>query len=368
MPIHNYSLDGAKLFRVIVSKRIGGKLKTLKCSGLRSRSEAERTQEKLTTELQIAHAKSLNKAHRWSTLVNEYDQILSRRVKFSTYQARCSTLKRHTSSWNDDLITDVTVTRVDQLLQALLKTKSLGTVINLKKGLNGTFELALAKGILNYNPMKMLSPLPRRQQTKLEAMTKSEVQKLLTASVAQEHPWAIIWQTVYLTGLRSGEALALQVQDLNFENDRISITKSYCSKSRCLSKTKTGESRTIPMNSKLRSLLLSACEGKSKDDFVLPQLSAWKKGEAARYLKAFQTELGIRKTNFHSLRASHITHLLLDGVAMIKVQALAGHRDIKTTMHYVRLVAEDLVGSTESLSYSSFCTKQSALLDLPAPE
>ena len=60
--------------------------------------------------------------------------------------------------------------------------------------------------------------------------------------------------------------------------------------------------------------------------------------------------MGIRETNFHSLRASFITHLLLKRTPVHVVQAMVGHSDLKTTQRYVRFVGSDLDGATDVLA------------------
>ena len=83
---------------------------------------------------------------------------------------------------------------------------------------------------------------------------------------------------------------------------------------------------------------------------VLPQLKAWKHGEAAQELKSFQRDIGIKETDFKSLRASFITHLLLAGVPPTIVKEIVGHADLKTTNdHYVRLSGSDLKGATNPI-------------------
>ena len=52
---------------------------------------------------------------------------------------------------------------------------------------------------------------------------------------------------------------------------------------------------------------------------------------------------------FHDLRATFITQMLIRGVAIAKVMKIVGHANIKTTMRYLRLVAQDTQGATESL-------------------
>lgn len=58
---------------------------------------------------------------------------------------------------------------------------------------------------------------------------------------------------------------------------------------------------------------------------------------------------GITSVKFHDLRATFITQLLKQGVALARVMAIVGHSELKTTQGYLRLCGQDLAGATEEL-------------------
>ena len=72
-------------------------------------------------------------------------------------------------------------------------------------------------------------------------------------------------------------------------------------------------------------------------------------GGATKVLQAVQKELSIKLTNYHSMRATFITHLPRSGMDIISVQAMVGHRELSTTQRYIRLDATDLQGATGAL-------------------
>jgi integrase len=67
----------------------------------------------------------------------------------------------------------------------------------------------------------------------------------------------------------------------------------------------------------------------------------WRDAKIATILRAFQKELKISQTSFHSIRASHITHLLLKGVSPVAVMNSVGLTDYKTTDRYVREINKE---------------------------
>ncbi len=150
-----------------------------------------------------------------------------------------------------------------------------------------------------------------------------------------------------MTGMRSGELQALLWSDVDFENNYISVNKSWSSKNG-LGPTKNSLTRSVPISTSLKKLLMEM-KLKNNGSFVLPRLNSWKQGDQAKIIREFCRELGITEIGFHDLRATFITQLLIKDVPLAKVMKIVGHSNIKTTMKYLRMIAKDVEGATEAL-------------------
>jgi hypothetical protein len=77
----------------------------------------------------------------------------------------------------------------------------------------------------------------------------------------------------------------------------------------------------------------------------------WRDGKIAKILNIYQEKLKITKTTFHSIRASHITHLLLIGKSVASVMNSVGHSQLSTTMRYLREIEKEksIDGMTDGL-------------------
>lgn len=148
--------------------------------------------------------------------------------------------------------------------------------------------------------------------------------------------------------MRSGELYALTWGQVDLLLGRITIDRSFngCSYE---APTKNFEIRVIPINPGLGRLLKELKLERGNEEFVLPRNKEWEYKKAASILRSFQKDIGVQETNFHSLRASYITHLLLKGVPITKVQYLVGHKDLKTTQRYVRLCGSDVLNAATSI-------------------
>ncbi len=165
----------------------------------------------------------------------------------------------------------------------------------------------------------------------------------------QEHPWYPVWAFAVLTGMRSGELLALEWTDIDEDNGIIRVSKSFSKKIRVVKSTKNGRWRNINISPQLQEIILYLKRNRT-NDLVMPHLSHWKTGGAGRILRMFLERIGIKKyVTFHTLRACFATHLLATGAEPMKVMRMGGWSDLKTFQIYIRMAGVDVKGVSDSL-------------------
>ena len=295
-----------------------------------------------------------NKVLTWQVALDEYLAEAELTLAPSTFLETRSALLLHTKVWNHIPIEDLHKNMVLKHIQKVHAKNSESTKKQLAKYIRNVFKVQVDNGEIKRNPALGLKFSNKEMKNnRLIAMTKSEIQTLLKEATLIDHPWHDIWYLTYQAGLRSGEAYALKEEHIDFENKHIHILQSYDFKTGVIGPTKNRKTRIVPINTDFSHFLKQLVLKAKRDEFLLPRINDWKNGNAAKILKSFQKDLGIRETNFHSLRASFITHLLLDGVSMTKVQQIVGHEDLKTTARYVRMIASDLQGATDSIGIST---------------
>lgn len=340
---------GPNTYRVRIATNIKGKYLSKKKSNLKTRGEARRVLKEFQEQLVLEKYKILKGISSWRKAKEEYFKMAQEQLSPSTLHERMLALENYTKEWDEDLTDEFYREQIMTFINDKLSGKSSETKNNLAKYIRCVFQHQVSKGILKENPAKgIIYKRGDLKEKKLEAMDKSEVEYLIEQAFEQNHLWAPVWYVMYQTGMRSGEGLELKVSDIDFQQSKIFIQRAYCSKTKAVKSPKNGKMRVVPLNKQLAAFL-KELKLKAENGYILPRFKDWKNGKAAEVLRAFQKEIGIRETNFHSLRASFITHLLLSGVSVVKVQHLVGHADLKTTQRYIRLMGSDLVGSTESI-------------------
>jgi site-specific recombinase XerD len=116
---------------------------------------------------------------------------------------------------------------------------------------------------------------------------------------------------------------------------------------------KTGESRTIPINSTVLNLLTRRYKVRhiTKNDYVFFN-GAGNKVDAGKLKASFikvVKESGIAQFRFHDLRHSFGSRLTQRGVDLYKISKLMLHKNISTTERYAHHYPESLRSGVEIL-------------------
>lgn len=189
------------------------------------------------------------------------------------------------------------------------------------------------------NPMAYfpkIKPAPRKLPVTLD---REEVSKLL------DHPKSdtvlglrdrALLTLLYGTGIRASECSGLTEKDINWQECTIRVLG------------KGGHERTIPMNEEvvhvLRQYQLARGGAKAPEPFFRSREGgALSRNAIYERVRANARKAGIAKrVSPHKLRHTFATHLIQEGVGLVTVRDLLGHKEITSTQIYIHLTAKDL--------------------------
>ena len=364
MAIASYSKNGVQLFRVYVQAR--GKndfsLRLQKSKqGIATLQEARKEEKKLLVSAVEEVAKIEGRGLTWSDIIHRWEvaanlgQLGDRQSDRQAISSHVSRLHRYTSLWMDRRASDLTKGDGRQILFA---AKDSGAKVSLlrqiKTSINNVYKWAIEEkyvlGVIS-SPVEGLCVSDKEEKVP-KILSLEEVRLLLREAKFRQHDWYPIWSFAVLTGMRSGELMALQWKDIDLHKKSITVSKSYKASKKITKSTKAGYWRTVPISKDLAGVILELQNrgNANSEDYVLPHIYAWRNGQAGAVLQEFLKCIGIAKDIvFHTLRACFATHMLASGVDQAKVMKIGGWCDIKTFQIYVRLAGIDVKGATDAL-------------------
>src|SRR3989344_1499069 len=248
--------------------------------------------------------------------------------------------------------TDIlTVTKEDvrHFLSARAQTNGAVTRARKLSAIKSLFKYLDHEGIISANPVSGIEApkLPEREPTYL---TQAEYQTLITTVKREATPFYISRDLAIIvlllgTGIRLSELVGLTLDKVNLEHSGRSIKV----------RGKGDKERIIPLTDELVGILELYL--KTRPDVFSNHLFISRLGEqlcarsvyglVKKYLKA----TGIKKTKMavHSLRHTFGTSLMNNGVNIVLIQELLGHKKLETTRRYLHINSTDLRNAVDSL-------------------
>lgn len=189
--------------------------------------------------------------------------------------------------------------------------------------LRACINRAYKDGIITDNPLKRVKSI-KQEESKREYLTLEEVQRLAGTECERDVvKRAFLFSC--LTGLRRSDIEQLQWGDVHKEGDYTRII---------FRQQKTGGQEYLDITHEARELM---GEERGAEELVFDKLPY--PTATNTIVKVWTARAGIRKhITFHSARHTFATMMLTLGTDLYTVSKLLGHRDIKTTEIYAKIV------------------------------
>lgn len=234
----------------------------------------------------------------------------------------------------DYRIRDITPMQI-QAIMASLSDKSNSLQSKVLVNMRSIFNAAQENGLVAKSPVSsMLKPGGKRTPEK-EALTPQESQFLLD-HVANRRARTFLLIALH-TGMRRGEIIGLQWEDIDFEKKVIHVRHNAIIKEKATTitndlKTKAGK-RDIPLSDELaRWLSDRKFSTHSKYLFAMKNHKPMTLSSYKSMWRHIAKELPDAHISAHTLRHTYITRMFEAGLDIKEVQYLAGHSTVDMTL------------------------------------
>lgn len=211
------------------------------------------------------------------------------------------------------------------------------------------FGYAENQDIIEKNPMKKVDS-PKVPKRTVDALTDEEAVRFFVSLNGCDFEFRCILHILITTGLRRGECLGLQWQDIDFQKATLTVNRATTytpEKGIVVAPPKTANSiRTIPLvpsTVNLLKQLLRKQEQKHPSTLLQGSFVFSREGSPfeprdpsaiTRHMKRFVRSAGLPDVSPHDLRHTCASLLLASGADIKSVQEILGHADASTTLNF----------------------------------
>ena len=232
-------------------------------------------------------------------------------------------------------VNDITAADIRQWQNELIKMGYSPTYLKtINNQLSAIFNYAIRYYDLKSNPCAKAGSMGKSKAEEMDFWTGEEFRKFID-SVMNKRLSYMAFMTLYWTGMRLGELLALNPKDVDLEKRTISITKSYqrLGKKDVITPPKTPKSKrviTIPefLAADIKDYMDSSYD-LQEDDRLFPITKYYLEHEMQRGIK----ESGVKRIRVHDLRHSHASMLIELGFSPLEIANRLGHEKVETTLN-----------------------------------
>ena len=232
-------------------------------------------------------------------------------------------------------VNDITAADIRQWQNELIKMGYSPTYLKtINNQLSAIFNYAVRYYDLKSNPCAKAGSMGKSKAEEMDFWTGEEFRRFID-SVMNKRLSYMAFLTLYWTGMRLGELLALNPKDVDLEKRTISITKSYqrLGKKDVITPPKTPKSKrviTIPefLAADIKDYMDSLYD-LQENDRLFPITKYYLEHEMQRGIK----ESGVKRIRVHDLRHSHASMLIKLGFSPLEIANRLGHEKVETTLN-----------------------------------
>ncbi|MDA2918528.1 site-specific integrase [Desulfobacterota bacterium AH_259_B03_O07] len=332
----------------VIEYRVKGKTKreSVGKKGVVTKTMAREILKKREQQVKLGQYDMLKaKIPTFSEFGDEYIKHVRDTVKKRSWQRDKYPLKYFGDLFGDETLSKISISDIDVYKTIRLKKVEPATVNRELQCIRHLFNIAKRnKKFFGENPVSASGLIKVDNQVE-RILSAKEEQLLLKVSPAYLRDIILI---ALNTGMRRGEILNLQWSWIDLGNNIITLPQTH---------TKSRKARKIPINSKLRKIILELKLKTGGSEFVFPSDQS-RTGHLEWVKRSFITackKAGINGLRFHDLRHTAATRMVESGANIVAIKEILGHTDLKTTMRYahpdaslkdaVELIASDFCDS-----------------------
>lgn len=270
------------------------------------------------TDAQIKYTESLEKAGKANATVIAYSKDIEQLGEYLAKEKGITTVDGVTTENIDDF--------KENLKRLRYTSKSVSRKIN---SIKSFFRFLIGENYVQGNPATGVSH-PKIEQSPPRVLTKTEYRALRDTARGDARMFAVI-ELLLQTGMRISELANLQLSDVDYDRDVITIQAQN-----------SREARRIPMNAAAKNAIMDYLQvrprAREKTLFLTKTCRPFLVRNIRTAIDRYFRLAAIRDAKVNDLRHTFVVEQLKAGTPLVYISQLVGHKRITTTEKYLQLV------------------------------
>ena len=316
-------------------------------------------QEKIKQKLNTKQVESITFEEIYKLFYKSWEQTVKESTKHN-----CKSIDKKMKEVipSDTLLANLDRRFLQEAIDKVIKTNGHIAAKKIRHRLRGIFKYAVQYSYIENNEVDYTT-IPQKPKTledlekkRNNFLTMDEIKALVKVLNSREYhqKYADMVIVLALTGMRYGELSALQMKNIDFQNNKIEITGNFDSVNKIKTLPKTTNSiRTIKASKTVMEAiqrqiarLSERFQPLSSDDYIFC-FERWNQPTTIacfiQILKKYGKEAGIDKNlTSHIFRHSHISFLAESGLPIKSIMDRVGHSNAKMTLEIYSHTTQDM--------------------------
>lgn len=316
-------------------------------------------QEKINKKISTKQVESITFEEIYNLFYNSWSKAVKASTKHN-YTFVDATMKKEIPS--NTLLANIDRRYIQSKIENIIDSKGYHTAYRVRSRLKSIFDYAVQYSYIQNNEVDY-TVIPKKPETledvekkRNKFLTMEEIRALVDAlnNRPYQQKYADMVTVLALTGMRYGELTALQLKNIDFENNKIEITGNFDSINKIKTLPKTARSiRTILVSDAVIKAIqrqvvrLTERYQPLKDDDYIFCLEVWNSpitlSSFIQIIKKYGEKAGIKKNlSSHIFRHSHISYLAEAGLPIKSIMDRVGHANAKMTLEIYSHTTKDM--------------------------
>lgn len=231
---------------------------------------------------------------------------------------------------NKSEVADISDVDIEEFKELLKKQRYTGKSISRKiNSIKAFFRYLMNEGVISDNPADIVSH-PKYDQAPPRVLTKTEYRALRDASRGDARMSAVV-ELLLQTGMRISELAALQIGDVDFDRNVITVRPQN-----------SRASRRVPLNTAAKQAVMDYLavrpRAREKTMFLTKTCRPFLVRNIRTAIDRYFRLAGIKDAKVNDLRHTFIVEQLKAGTPLVYISQLVGHKRITTTEKYLKLI------------------------------